>query len=140
MTTAPVTIVEIEDTRSRDDDGRIVPDSGDVRPCDHCGRPHAVHYVLSDGRRVGSTCAAKIGITSRSPRYILRHTPDLLSPAHTDRDEWRDIDAGWSRSLALWAALNPRGVVEVIDRVTGRYRAVVAGGQVDTAAPWQHRE
>lgn len=74
-------LIAIEDTRTRDDHGRIVPDSGDKSPCGHCGRAHDVHYVLSDGRRVGNGCACKIlGADSLvpEPRYQVLAGTDLI--------------------------------------------------------------
>jgi hypothetical protein len=57
-------ILAVRDTRDRveiDDRWVPVPGSGQLRPCDRCGREHEIHVdvELSDGRRanIGSGCA-----------------------------------------------------------------------------------
>jgi hypothetical protein len=133
------TILEIVDTRHRDEHGFVIPDSGDERECDACGHRHVIHCILSDGRIVGRTCAKRLGVTKFGCRYIVRHYESIIG-LPKDRENHQNPDAGWVPSMLVWAARFPQGAIEVVDRVTGMYRVVVAGGQVNIDAPWQRRE
>lgn len=56
-------LLEAYDTRRRDEHGKFIPDSGDPRPCDCCGKEHVVHYWVQVGGKlvcVGRDCAQRL--------------------------------------------------------------------------------
>lgn len=132
-------VLAVIDTRQKDEHGFVIPNSGDDKPCDQCGRPHEVHWHLSDGRVVGQSCAKKLRVTDWGNRFVIRHMESLIGNA-SEREELQDINAGWQQSLVRWAERFPLGVIEVVDQVTGMFRVVVAAGKVNIFAPWQYRE
>lgn len=122
-----VRILAVRDTRDRIEVGdRLVPvpGSGDLRPCDRCGREHEVHVdvELSDGRRVniGSGCAKgetmevqsrlKSAVSAAKTRARLRAELAVAKEEH-------------SRALAAWSeveALQPPTPVLVEEISDGR--------------------
>lgn len=133
-------VLDIEDTRHKDPEGRIIPDSGDPKPCDFCGRCHQVHHLLSDGRRVGATCAKKIGVLNRSPRYLILHRQHILGPIGSQRALTALPDAGWIRSFEAFAASNPFGIVSVADLFTKTTATYVGCGKVNMQPEWEYQE
>ncbi len=104
-------IIDVRDTRDRIEVGdRLVPvpGSGDLRPCDRCGREHEIHVdvELSDGRRanIGSGCAKgetmevqsrlKSAVSAAKTRSKLNAELAVAKDDHTRAlAAWREVEA-----------------------------------------------
>lgn len=104
-------ILGVRDTRDRIEIGDRwvpVPGSGQLRPCDRCGREHEIHVdvELSDGRRanIGSGCAQgeslevqgrlKSAVSAAKTRSKLRAELDVAKTEHAAALEaWRAVEA-----------------------------------------------
>jgi hypothetical protein len=106
-----VRILDVRDTRDRIEVGDRwvpVPGSGQLRPCDRCGREHEIHVdvELSDGSRanIGSGCAKgesmevqarlKSAVSAAKTRSKLRAELAVAKDEH-DRAAaaWREVEA-----------------------------------------------
>ena len=104
-------IIDVRDTRDRIEVGDRwvpVPGSGQLRPCDRCGREHEIHVdvELSDGTRanIGSGCAKgesmevqgrlKSAVSAAKTRSKLRAelTVAREEQARTEK-AWREVEA-----------------------------------------------
>ncbi len=139
MTMKPA-ILAIEDTRQRDDDGKIIADSGSDHACDICGRAHYIHVILTDGRRIGQSCAKKARIIHWEPRYFVEHRTVVIDNASKSPPMFSDSLDGWARSLANWAEKYPIGTVEMFDRALSRFKTLASGGKVHDNPQWQWME
>lgn len=113
-TNKPLTIariLDVRDTRDRIEVGDRwvpVPGSGQLRPCDRCGREHEIHVdvELSDGRRanIGSGCAKgesmevqsrlKSAVSAAKTRSKLRAELALARDEHTRAAQaWDEVEA-----------------------------------------------
>lgn len=121
-----VKILAVRDTRARVEDGDRwvpVPGSGQLRPCDRCGREHEIHVdvELSDGRRanIGSGCAKG---ESSEVQSRLKSAVSAAKTRSKLRAELGLARAALERSMALWKEVDklappqPRLVEEVPDR------------------------
>ena len=104
-------ILDVRDTRDRIEVGDRwvpVPGSGQLRPCDRCGREHEIHVdvELSDGRRanVGSGCAKgeslevqgrlKSAVSAAKTRSKLRAELAVVREEHAKAEKaWREVEA-----------------------------------------------
>ncbi len=104
-------IIAVRDTRDRIEiDDRLVPvpGSGQLRPCDRCGREHEIHVdvELSDGRQanIGSGCAKgesmevqgriKSAVSAAKTRSKLRAELALAHAEHARAAQaWREVEA-----------------------------------------------
>lgn len=104
-------IIGVRDTRDRIEvNDRLVPvpGSGDLRPCDRCGREHEIHVdvELSDGRRanIGSGCAKgetlevqsrlKSAISAAKTRSRLSAELSIAKEDHAGSlQAWREVEA-----------------------------------------------
>lgn len=113
MTAAPTIkkILAVRDTRERieiDDRWVPVPGSGQLRPCDRCGREHEIHVdvELSDGKtaNIGSGCAKgesmevqarlKSAVNAAKTRSKLRAELAVAKDKHARAlAAWREVEA-----------------------------------------------
>lgn len=121
-------ILAVRDTRDRIEVGDRwvpVPGSGQLRPCDRCGREHEIHVdvELSDGRRanIGSGCAKgesmeiqarlKSAVSAAKTRSRLRAELDLAREEHAAAlAAWHEVESLRAPSPALLEEVaDPRG-------------------------------
>jgi hypothetical protein len=106
-----VRILDVRDTRDRIEVGDRwvpVPGTGQLRPCDRCGREHEIHVdvELSDGRRanIGLGCAKgesmevqsrlKSAVSAAKTRSRLRAELAVAREEHARAAQaWREIEA-----------------------------------------------
>jgi len=103
-------ILGVRDMRDRIEVGDrwvAVPGTGDLRPCDRCGREHEIHVdvELADGRRanIGSGCAKgesmevqarlKSAVSAAKARSKLRGELALVCDAQVHASQaWREVE------------------------------------------------
>ena len=107
-------ILAVRDTRDRIEVGDRwvpVPGSGQLRPCDRCGREHEIHVdvELSDGRRanIGSGCAKgeSMEVQSRLKSAVsaAKTRSKLLAELAVAKDDHERALAAWREVEALHA-------------------------------------
>lgn len=117
-------IIVKEDTRSFDENGKAIPGTGDLRPCEHCGAMHEVHVtiehsVTSERKTVGATCAKKL---AGDPHKLLaRHATDLIVAPCIDK--WNR--KGWVRIGPYGNIINAAPDLETIICEARVYRRVI---------------
>jgi len=124
----PVTIkriLAVRDTRDRIEVGDrwvAVPGSGQLRPCDRCGREHEIHVdvELSDGRHanIGSGCAKgeSMEVQSRLKSAVsaAKTRAKLSAELALAKEDYAKAQAAWEMVLKL-PTPSPQLVEEVSD-------------------------